>query len=97
MLDTTLALAEISLEKENSPRESSWMFNVSKCTNNEMIMNQGMCSLYSQEVFYSFNADPPDVAEVVLEDEPVKGEEVQLSCFLEDPGNPLATEFLWQK
>jgi len=40
---------------------------------------------------------PPDVAEVVLEDEPVKGEEVQLSCFLEDPGNPLATEFLWKK
>jgi len=39
----------------------------------------------------------PDVAEVVLEDEPVKGEEVQLSCFLEDPGNPLATEFLWMK
>lgn len=51
----------------------------------------------SQKVFYSFNADLPDVAEVVLEDEPVKGEEVQLSCFLEDPGNPLATEFLWMK
>ena len=97
MLGTSLALAEIAPEKENSRRAFSWMFNVSKRTNNEMILDQGMFSLYSQEVFYSFNADPPDVAEVVLENEPVKGEEVQLSCFLEDPGNPLATEFLWKK
>ena len=41
MLGTSLALAEIVPEKENSPREFSWMFNVSKHTNDEMF------SLYS--------------------------------------------------
>jgi len=39
----------------------------------------------------------PDVGEVLLEEEPVKGEDVQLSCFLEEPGNPPATDFLWKK
>ena len=90
MLASTLVLEEISPEKENSQREFSWMFNVRKHHK-----QQNDC--ISQKVFYSFNADLPDVAEVVLEDEPVKGEEVQLSCFLEDPGNPFATEFLWKK
>ena len=45
----------------------------------------------------SMYIDLPDVGEVLLEEVPVKGEDVQLSCFLEEPGNPPATDFLWKK
>ena len=48
-------------------------------------------------ILYLLTADLPDVAEVLLEGEPVKGADAQLSCFLENPGNPFATEFLWMK
>ena len=83
----TLVLEETLLERENSQKGSFWMFNVRKCR----------LQLKFQRIFNHFCTDAPGSAELILEDEPVKGGDVQLSCFLEDPGNPMATEFFWFK
>ena len=41
--------------------------------------------------------DAPGAPELVLEDEASKGEDIQLTCFLEDRGNPDAGRFVWTK
>jgi len=39
----------------------------------------------------------PGTPELILEDEALKGEDVQLTCFLEERGNPDADHFVWTK
>ena len=41
--------------------------------------------------------DPPGAPELTLEEEAFKGEDVQMTCFLENRGNPDAEHFVWTK
>ena len=41
--------------------------------------------------------DAPGVPELVLYSDTFKGWDLQLSCHLEDRGNPGAEQFLWTK
>ena len=41
--------------------------------------------------------DAPGAPELTLEDEAFKGGDVQMTCFLENRGNPDAERFVWTK
>ena len=47
--------------------------------------------------YHSLSSDPPEQAEINQEDDASRGGSVELTCGLEDAGNPEAEEFVWKK
>ena len=60
------------------------------------------CEKIFSKIFFFISSnlsqtDTPGPPELVLEGEALKGEELQLTCFLEERGNPGADHFVWTK